>query len=66
MKTTYQLDAEKAEERLRKLENNQIHKSNAKIAEEQAFLRGYSEAINDAIEALIRWEFGNEPCKTID
>jgi len=60
MKTVYMHDAEKAEERLRKLETNQIHKSNKKIAEEQAFLRGYSEAINDSISALIRWEQTNE------
>lgn len=60
MKTVYMHDAEKAEERLRKLEVNQIHKSNLKIAEEQAFLRGYSEAINDSISALIRWEKTNE------
>lgn len=59
MKTIYVHEAEKAEERLRKLETNQIHKSNMKIAEEQAYLRGYSEAINDAIVALIRWEKTN-------
>lgn len=60
MKTVYMYDAVKAEERLRKLETNQILRSNAKIAEEQAFLRGYSEAINDSIAALIRWEKTNE------
>lgn len=56
MKTKYQLEAEKAEEKLRKMQTNQIIKSNAKIAEEQAYLRGYNDAINNVIEALIRWE----------
>ena len=59
MKTTYQYDAEIAEERLRKMLTNQITESNKKITAEQAYLHGYSDSINNAIEALIHWEFEN-------
>ena len=65
MKTTYQYDAEIAEERLRKMLTNQITESNKKITAEQAYLHGYSDAINNAIEALIHWEFEN-PCKNTE
>lgn len=65
MKTTYQFDAEKAEERLRKMMTNQIAKSNTKIAEEHAYLCGYKDAINNAIEALIHWELENS-CKNTE
>lgn len=56
MKTTYQHEAEKAEEKLRKMQTDQIIKSNAKIAEEQAYLHGYNDAINNVIENSFRWE----------
>lgn len=56
MKTKYQHEAEKAEEKLRKMQTDQIIKSNTKIAEEQAYLHGYNDAINNVIENLLRWE----------
>lgn len=56
MKTKYQHEAEKAEEKLRKMQTDQIIRSNTKIAEEQAYLRGYNDAINNVIENLLRWE----------
>lgn len=59
MKTNYTHNAKKAEELLRKMQLDQIMKSNEKIAAEQAYMKGYNTAINDAIEALLHWELDN-------
>lgn len=57
METKYCYDAAHAEEKLRKMKEMQLRRSNEKIAAEQAYLSGYQDAINEAIHNLISWEF---------
>ena len=66
MKTVYMHDAEKAEEKLRKLKEAKSQRISFELAQKTAYLEGYQAAIDDAIEALIHWEFGEKSCKTID
>lgn len=56
MKTIYQYDADKAEEKLRKLREAKSQKISFELAQKAAYLEGYQAAIDDVIFSLIRWE----------